>query len=319
MQDGQERAKQLRELAHFLESAKGFDASAKLRLGLVCAGLKPATYVALRAYPKNLAEKAHFEQHLRRAGLQFKIGRGRTFEEIEKIKEPVVRWRIAGTWYGYDIFQDRKVEQLFSRYLQLLRQGKHREADVLGAKLYGYPDCCSKQFGKEHDKHWLAQHFTSYEFYKRAHDADRAFPFVTHTPCAADCEETAKQNRENQHEIRKLMPKFHHAYAKPRSFGAKLVVDAYSDIYLEEVDGHTSIWPEKDGFEYAVLCTRPIDGKYYLLAWLSQNWHKRGTVIEATVRMRYKYADIIKSRVVGQIDNLHHERKFPLMGTGVVV
>ena len=315
-QTKQKGSRARRELVHFVESAKGFDASAKLRLVIIAAGLKPSTFVALRIGPENLDEKRHFEKHLRRAGLRFRPSRGRAFEEIESIKGNVVRWRIAGTWYGYDLFQHREAEKLFQKYTRQIRKNKHPESDLIGGQLYGYPHCCAIQFAKEHDKHWLAKHFTSYEYYKRAHANDRAFPFLTHSPCSPTCPASRKLHKDYERAVKKLAPRFYRAYVKPIRFRAKLIIDSYSDVYWEAIDGRSSIWPEKDGFEYALLCTKPIKGKFYLLAWLAKDYYEHGTVIEARVRVRYDYADVLKPKVIGTLPDLHHERKFPVQQVG---
>src|SRR3989338_3187146 len=61
--------KEAKELISFIESSKGFDNNAKLKLILFSAGVKPNTYVSLRISTKNLDEKYHFEQQHDKADL----------------------------------------------------------------------------------------------------------------------------------------------------------------------------------------------------------------------------------------------------------
>ena len=128
--------KQNKELIHFVQSAKGLDNQSKIKLILLAAGAKPATFAPLKINPNNLGEKAHLEKHLQACNFIFGVGKPKAYEEITHIKGNAIIWRIKGSWYGHDVFANKKYFMLFHKYVSLLKKQKHAQADLLAGKLY---------------------------------------------------------------------------------------------------------------------------------------------------------------------------------------
>ncbi len=307
--------KQRQELIHFAQSATGLDDHAKLKLILFAAGVKPATFFALRVSPKNLDEKAHLEKHLRACKIRFIAGKPRAYEEIVGIKGTAVRWKITGSWYGYDVFKDAASKDLFLRYLDLVKRQKHEQADSSSGKLYDYPDCCVKRYIQEHDHAFLREHYSHYTYYQRLHDVERAFPLVMHTACSVQCAQSKKMNARYVAAIKKHAPKFWKAFSAMKKHAVDVVCDTESALFQDVFYGITNtnpVFPVKDGHEYTLLTLKPLDKHYYLVSHLTKQNFARGTVFPATITMRYHYADIVLQKPKRVIRDLHHERHFVL-------
>ena len=296
---------QQKQLIDFVERAAGLDDAAKLRLILVAAGVKPATFVALKITPQNLDEKAHFEKHLRASGFVFEAGKPRAYEQIAAVKGNAIQWRINGSWYGYDVFADRDRQRLFRQYVSLVRRQRHADADRVAGQLYDYPQCCTEQYASEHDPDVLRRHYTHYSYYARLHEVERAFPFVQHTACSKRCAFSRKMNELYGRAVQIVAPKFLKRFSEARTYRTDVVIDNESEVGED-------VFPGRDGHEYTAVTLKPIAGHYYLLAHLTKKSFARGTVVPATVRMRYNYADVSLGRPKRIIKNLHHERHFVL-------
>jgi hypothetical protein len=304
---------QRKELIHFAQSAQGLDDGAKLKLILVAAGVKPATFFALKINPKNLDEKAHLERHLRSCRIIFSVGRPRAYEEIVAIKGNAVQWKINGSWYGYDIFKDKKHQQLFKRYVSLVKRQRHEQADRVSGKLYDYPRCCIEQYIKEHDTAFFLRTYTHYSYFKHVHDLERAFPLVMHTPCSTACAATKRMHDRYAAALKGSAPAFWKSYAAIKKHAIDVVVDSDSEILQDRFYGRTNQLPvflSKDGYEYVLLTLRPVEKHYYLLSHLTKQKLERGTVFPATVTMQYRHANVTLGKPKRVIKNLHHERHF---------
>ncbi|MEM4264143.1 MAG: DUF483 domain-containing protein [Candidatus Woesearchaeota archaeon] len=296
-------------LLTFAEIAQGFIDSDRLKLILFAAGVKPATYIALKIDSSNLGEKYRFEQHLK--DLVFVASKARSFEEIEKIEKNKIHWNFKGVWIGYDLFNCYHGLKQFKEYITNVRKRNHEKADRIAGKLYGYPECCVENFIKEHNTNYLKEKYTCYEYYKRLYDSVRRFPFVFHTPCSKNCTATAKLNNTYKHTLKKIAPKFYKEFTRKKILKTELIVDAESDVF--DKTGNT-IWPSKDGHEYSTIAKTPFQGHHYLYAYLTKNCYERGTVLDAKVKMRYNYADIKAYKTKEIIKNLIHLRKFQILG-----
>lgn len=303
------------ELIRFAQGAQGLDDSAKLKLILLAAGSKPATFFALKINPKNLDEKAHLEKHLRACKVPFAVSRPRAYEQIVGIKGNAVQWRILGSWYGYDVFKDAKHQRLFKRYVTLVKQQKHAQADRVSGRLYDYPRCCVEHYIREHDLAFLRKHYTHYTYYKHLHTLERAFPLVMHTACSARCAATRKLNARYAATLRKHAPRFWKAFSAVKKHAVDVVVDTESELLQDTVYGIRStepVFPVKDGHEYTLLTLKPLRKHYYLLNYLTKRTIERGTVLPARVTMRYAIADVQLGTPKRIIKDLHHERHFIL-------
>jgi hypothetical protein len=301
-------------LAQFAESADGLEARDRIKIILFAAGLKPATFAALKIHPKNLDEREHFERHLRASRVPFRADRPKSYEQIAGVKGNAIRWEMAGTWYGYDLFQSAKDERLFDRYVGLFHARRHGQADPLGAKLYGYPACCARQYQREHDLAYLRKRYSYGQFYHKLGQTDRKFPFIQHTPCSASCAATRRLNAAYAAAIRAHAPRFWKQFTAVRKFRAELIVDEESDIFEGgPLFGGTSIWPRKDGHEYSLVSRKPLAGHHYLFSHLTRRRYDRGTVLDCEVTMRHDHADIKVRRETGHIEGLHHERRYGLV------
>ena len=300
--------KEIKSFIEFLETTKCFTSKEKIKLILFALGFKKAAHVELRI-KKNLEDKYHFEEHLKEIKAIYQVSRVKGFEEIRGIKKNAIIWQVAGVWYSYDCFANKKIEKKFLKYKKLIEKYKHKEADKLAAEIYSIPSCCAKASILEHDKNFIARNYSYYQYYEKINKSERLFPFITWPPCSTKCKESAKLNLKYLKAIKKFAPNFYKHFSEEKKYIINLIVDNYSDIYLEEFDGVTSIWPKKDGFEYALITLKPIDKKYYLFSWLTKDFYERGTILNAEVRMKYNYADIKIKEILGQIKNLYHKRK----------
>ncbi len=287
-------------LLAFVEKSKAFDNNSKLKLVEFISGAKPSTYIRLRI-DKNLHDKHEFEDLLKENEILFEASRPKGYEEIASIKKNAAVWKFKGTWYGYDLFKNKEYNQRFLEYKVLLRQQKHDAADKMAGIVYGYPPCCVEAFLREHDKKELARKYSAYQYYKRLHDSDKKYSFIAHTPCSPDCKQTKKLNLQYANAVKRLAPEFYKQYAKKRTYRLPLVVD---------VENSDINWKKQDGHDYTLITQKPIEGKYWLMSWLTRGKYKRGTIIDATVTLQYDYAIINVHKKTGYLKNFHHERKF---------
>lgn len=287
-------------LIQFIEKSKAFDNNSKLKLIEFAAGVKPSTYIRLRIQ-KNLHDKHEFEDLLKANNILFEVGKPKGFEEITAIKGNSAVWKFVGTWYGYDLFRAKEYNAKFLEYKVLLRQGKHDMADKLAGVIYGYPDCCTEAFIREHNKTELAKRYSAYQYYKRLHDSDKKFPFISHTPCSLACKQTKRLNTKYAGSVKRNAPEFYKKYAKKRNYRLPLIID------MESTDVK---WKKQDGHDYMLITKKPVEGKYLLISWLTRGKYKRGTIIDATIKLQYDYATVDVHKKTGYLKNFHHERKF---------
>jgi hypothetical protein len=294
------------QLIDFAEKAKGLDDSSRLKLILVASGAKPATFFPLKINPRNLDEKSHLEKHLRAAGLIFSAGKARGYEEIVGVRDNAVLWKLNGTWYGYDVFKDKKHRQQFKKYVGLVKRQQHETADRISGTLYDYPPCCVEHYVKEHDAGYLRKKYTHYSYYKHLHDIERAFPLVMHTACSTKCAKTRRLNNNYAAALRKNAPGFWKRFSAVKKFSSDVIADTESELVR---DG-SSVFRHKDGHEYTLITLKPLDRHHYLLAHLSKKAIPRGTVLPAQVIKQYGYADVSLGKPKRVIKDLHHERHF---------
>lgn len=295
-----------RELAEFAEICRGLDNPARLRLILVASGAKPACFIPLKI-EKNYGDKLHLQRHLKKAGLIFEVSAPKTFEEITKVSRNKIMWSMKGTWYGYDIFQNRRVQKLFHRHKRLLQKGKPEKADKIAGKLYGYPPCCIRNFLKEQNPDYLRKAYTAYEYYKKLHDMDRAFPFIAHTACSPSCKKSLAMNRANEEVCKDFAPRFWERYSSTVVKKTDLLVEGESMVY----DDCEPVWPEPDGHEYSLIALSEHKGHHMIMSYLTRKSYERGTVLEGSVRIRYNYADVSVRRKKSLRKNIMHIRHFP--------
>lgn len=286
----------MKELLQFVQKAECFDNNDRLKILLFLAGVKPSTFIHLRATSKNLHDKHEFEDLLKKNKIIFDVSRAKGFEEITAVRGNAAVWQLRGTWYGYDLFRDKTFKAKFTRYVALVRQQKHGQADRLAGIIYGYPACCIDAFIKQH-KTAVPSY---YAYYKKLQDSDRKFPFIAHTPCLPTCKSTAMLNKIYEGRIKKLAPDFYKKYAKRRTYGTKLIVDTENQLKAKKKDGHY----------YIVVTQKPIEKHYYLFNVLTKQKYAKGTILDATITLQYDYAIINVKESAGKIQGFHHERKF---------
>ncbi len=291
-----------RELLRFIEESPALDNNSKLKAVLFITGAKPSTYIHLRIQ-KNLHDKHTFEELLRQNNIIFDVSRAKGYEEINTVKGNAAVWKIKGTWYGYDLFMNKRSNERFEEYVMLLKQQKHEGADKIAGQIYGYPSCCIKKFTEEHDVRKMTQKNSYYSYYKKLHDSDAAFPFIVHTPCSLKCSETKKLNKKYSAAVKKWAPRFYKEYSCEKTCTVPIIIDVESDIPGAK-------WKKKDGHDYVLITQKPIEGKHYLISWLTKAVFKRGTVLNAKITVQYDYALVDPLKKIGELKNFHHERKF---------
>ncbi len=289
-----------RHLLRFIENSDAFDNNSKLKALLFVAGVKPNTFVHLKIQ-KSIHNKHEFERLLKLNNIIFAVSRAKGFEEIAGIRGNAAVWKLRGTWYGYDLFKNGKEKKRFAQYVSLVRQRKHDKADKLAGGIYGYPACCVKKFIDEHDQRQLPKKYSYYRYYKRLHESDVAFPFISHMPCSVDCSRTKSLNRKYAAAIKKQAPRFYRTYARKRTYKMPVIVD---------LESGTDIWKKRNGHDYSLISKKPVEKRYYLISWLTKAQFKRGTILDATVSLQYDYAKVRINKKIGMLRNFHHERKF---------
>ena len=289
-----------RHLLRLIETSKAFDNNSKLKAILLVSGAKPNTYIHLRI-TNNIDDKHEFERLLRLNKIPFSVSRAKGYEEISAIRGNAAIWKMKGMWYGYDLFRNKQAKKNFEKYVSLIKQQKHDTADKLAGKIYGYPECCIKKFISEHDTKALLKKYSYYQYYKRLHDSDMSFPFISHTPCSPKCKYSAALNKKYADAVRKWAPKFYKQYAKKQTYSTPVIVD---------IDNDLGVWKKKDGHDYVLITKKPLEGRYYEISWLTKPAFKRGTVLDAAVTLHYDYAAVTVKKKAGELKNFHHERKF---------
>lgn len=295
-----------KELAYFAENAKGLEADGRLKLVLFSAGLKPATFVALKIDSKNMDEKGRIEHHLPLAN----ISKPKGFEEITKIKGNKVYWEFKGIWFGYDIFKDKKTKKLFEKYIALVKKQKHKQADLIAGKIYGYPACCIKQFIKEHDKNYVRKRYTHYTYYKKLRDCEKKFPFIQHTACSTKCKASAKLNAKYTKAVKKLAPKFYKNFTAKKIHQTGLIVDTESRLRLKPIE--KPVWQdyELDGHEYSMVSLKPFEGHHYLYGYLTKEKLNRGALFSGKSIRQHNFAEIKLGKQKKSFKTVIHYRKF---------
>jgi len=264
-----------------------------------------APYQSLRFLSRKslkFACKHKFETLLKKNGILFNASRAKGFEEIQGIKNNAAVWRLKGTWYGYDLFHSTKELHLYIKYRELLKQQKHTRADRVAGELYGYPTKAVEAFAKTHNSRALARKYTYYQYYKRMHDSDIAFPFITHVPSTPKSVESKKLNDLYKRTVKKHAPAFYKEYTKKRKYKVPVIVDTENTI--------PGIWKTRTAHDYVVITTKPIEGKYWLISWLTKKEYKRGTILDTTITIQYDYASITVNKELGRLPKFHHERHF---------
>ncbi|MEM4254346.1 MAG: hypothetical protein QXR48_03110 [Candidatus Woesearchaeota archaeon] len=305
--------KQRKQLIDFAQTAQGLDDYNKIKLILFATGIKPATFIQLRINPKNLDEKAHFEKHLKALRIPFLVSRPKAYEEITRIRGNTIKWKIMGTWYGYDLFDGNKSFRLFQKYLGLVKKQEHAQADKTSGQIYDYPKCCINHYIKEHNLTFLRKKYTHYSYYKHLHDVERKFPLVMHTPCSTECKATRKMNEKYAYVLKKFAPKFWKRFSATKKYSTDVIVDNESELLQDVVYGIKStapVFPVKDGHEYSLVTLKKLDDHYYILSYLTKKHIERGTILPARITNRFTYADIKLGKPKKVISGLHHERKF---------
>lgn len=303
------------ELARFAQTARGLDNTARLKLILFAIGKKQATFFPLKITPENLDEKEHLEKHLRESKTLFIVGRPRAYEEITGIKGNAVQWQIKGTWYGYDVFADKKKLEEFNKYMTAVRRQQHKKSDRLAGRLYNYPKCCTEHYIKEHDLEFLRKNYTNYSYYKHLHDIEKAFPLVQHTACSAKCSATRRMNKQFALALKKHAPKFWKTFSAKRTYNTSIIVDTASELTEDIAYGIRSTKPvfkTTNGGDYALITMKPVEGHRLIISHLSRKRLERGTVFPAHVTLQYATANVKLGKPKKQIKNLHHERHFVL-------
>jgi len=291
-------------LVNFIERAAAFDNEAKLNALLVALKVKPAAFVRLRI-SKNLEDKAHFEKHLREAGIVFSVSRPKGFEEIVSVRGSTVRWAFKGIWYGYDLFGSKETKDAFARYKRLIRARKRSEAARVGGKVYGYPACCVRQFIKELDVRRIARQFTYAQYFRRLHASDWAFPFVFHTACSTNCAKTNELNSIFRAQVRRHAKRFFQQYVSKTIVDVPIIINVENDILG---DGK-SIWQERSMQDYMGIVSRRVHDRYYLVSFLTKNRYEFGDVVGAKITFQYRFAKVRPKKWMKHLKNLHHERR----------
>ncbi len=305
--------RQRKYLVDFAQRAEGLDDYNRLKLILFATGTKPATYVQLKINPRNIEEKQHFEKHLKAGRIPFLVSRPKAYEEIIAIKGNAIKWKIMGTWYGYDLFAGDKSFRLFQKYQNLIKKQKHTQADRISGRLYDYPQCCVEHYIKEHNLAFLRKNYTHFSYYQHLHAVERAFPLVMHTPCSTKCKATRKLNSKYAKALKKYAPKFWKQLSSAKKFRTDVVISSESELLQDVVYNITStapVFPVKEGHEYNLITTKPIEGHYYMISYLTKKSIEKGTVLPAAIKKKFDYADIKLGKPKKVIRDLHHERKF---------
>lgn len=286
-------------LTHYVAQSTAFDFRDKLKAILFFAGVKPATYVHLRVQ-RNYRDKTRFKELLKQAGVPHNTGRAKGFEEIRYVKGNKAIWRKEGIWYGHDLFQNKTGRQLFDKYVKLLKQQKHTDADRTAGRLYGYPRCCIEAYIKEHKPTYVRKKYTYYDYYKRLHQSDKNFPFIFHVPCTPTCSRSKKLNQLYHKTIKQHAPRVYRAYTAKRTYKVPVIIDTESN----------GLWAKQNGHDYVVITQKPIEKKHWLISWLTKKSYERGTILDATVTLQYDYATITNTKKTGTLEDFHHERHF---------
>ncbi len=287
-----------KKIVKFIEKSQAFDGHTKAKLILFAKGTKPATYAQLRVQ-KNLHDKHKFEELLNANGIVYNVSRAKGYEEIASVGK-TVKWKFKGMWYGYDLFHNTTQKRQFEEYIDLIKKQKHTQADKTAGKLYGYPDCCIKDFIAHHDKKKLAKKYTYYSYYKKIEELDKKFPLISYIACSTKCKKTQKLHATYVKTLKKNAPSFYKQYSKKKKYKMPVIIDTQND---------PKIW-KKNAHNYVLITQKQINKKYYLISWLTKKEYKRGTILDAEITTQYNDATVKIGKEKGKIKNFHHERKF---------
>ena len=290
-------------LARFVERSEAFEPAAKRNILLFLAGAKPNLYAQMKI-KANIHDKQEFERLLRLNKFQFIVSKPKGFEEIIAIKANKAVWKFKGTWYGYDIFRSLHDKSEFDRYLKLLKQKKHKNADLLAGELYGYPKCCVDEYIRSHDENYLRKRYTYHEYFSKLHSSDLKFPFIAFTPGSIHCPYAIAMNRAYGIALKRISPRFYKEFTIAKTYNASLIIDFENDF---------GIWKQKDGHDYVAITKNKIKGHHYLLSFLSKKPYARGTIVTAQVTTQYHVASVKPGKRIGHLSDFHHERRFTLL------
>ncbi len=297
---------QKQSLYDFVVSSRGFSLKDKIKIILFASGAKRAGSVVMRINSQDLGEKFAFEKKLQKCGFVFLASKPKSYEEIEKIDGNEIKWRIVGLWVDYDLFRNKRDKNSFLayRHLALQKQERARRSKIAGM-LYSYPKCCIEQYVKETPE-WIRENLSYYRLYKKLHDVDKKFPFLSHEPCTIGCKESRKLNMLYSNTTKKIAPELWGVYCRKVGYDTELIVDSESDITIHG----KSIFDQKDGHEYVVVARHAFNGKHYAYNLLSKTAYARGTVLKARVTHQYNTAYIKIKSVDGVIKNLISEHEY---------
>ena len=295
----------VKHMIDFIERSEAFDNAARLKALLVVIGVKPATFIHFRVTPKNIDDKMHFEKHLRELGLPFKVSRAKGFEEIRSVRGGTVEWHFKGIWYGYDIFKDLDIQKKFMKYKSLIRQKKEKQAAIIGGEVYGYPKKSVTTFIKELDLKYIAKKFSYGEYFKRLHQSDFNFPFIQHTACSAKCPVSNRLNEKYKKAIRKHAPDFYKSFTKKTVVKAPLLINFENDLLYKG----KSIWPSRKMHDFTAISHKRIDGKYFLVSFLTKTPFIEGDLVDSELSFQYNTCKVKPLRKVKHFKDVIHKRK----------
>lgn len=295
--------KEHQHLARFAEKSDAFEPASKRNILLFLAGAKPNLYAQMKI-SANLHDRHEFERLLRLNNIPFIVSKPRGYEEITAIKGNKAVWKFKGTWYGYDIFRSLHDKKEFEKYLRLLKQKKHKQADLLAGELYGYPKCCVDEYIRSHDEDYLRKRYTYSEYFTKLHSSDLKFPFISFTPGSLHCPYAIAMNRAYGLALKRISPRFYKQYTAEKKYKTTLIIDFENDF---------GIWKQKDGHDYVAITKNKINGHHFLISFLSKKPYARGTIIDADVTLKHNIATVKLGKRKGHIPDFYHERRFTVL------
>ncbi|RMD58684.1 hypothetical protein D6825_00015, partial [Candidatus Woesearchaeota archaeon] len=124
---------------------------------------------------------------------------------------------------------------------------------------------------------------------------------------STECKKSQELNKIYKNQVRKSAPSFYKKYTGKRSYESTIIVDLENDLYDKR---GKSVWPEKDGHDYAIITRKRIEGKYLMISWLTKKAYPRGTRIKAKLTLCCDYATVKPIKREGFSEDFHHERSF---------
>ena len=295
-------------LLDFAELAHGLNDDCRIKLALFASKTKPVTYLILKIDTTNIDEKHQFEDLLRRAGVLFKRSRAKGYEEITGIVKHVVRWQLAGVWFGYDLFWNKKDKQQFEKYVKFMRKEKYKEADNLGGKLYRYPSCCVSQYTKERNPKYIKRKYTYYAYFKKMHG--HPFPFIQFTPCSRSCSNARKLNKRYEKSIKEKTPYLYKTFTKKQTHKTIFLIDTENDV----LKNGTSVWTKKNGHDYILVTKTAHHKKYYMHHYLTKKKYHEGAELKGKAEIQHNHSDITIQQQTCVTKKLIHRRHLPVLG-----